>query len=323
MADGSRIVIYGALAANAGIAVAKFVAAALTGSSSMLSEAIHSTVDSTNELLLLWGEHRAQRPLDRSHPFGYGRELYFWSFVVAILIFGLGAGVSAYEGWTHIASPEELTNPLVNYVVLGVAFLLEGASWTIAMRRFGQAKGERGWWEAVRRSKDPSTLVVVLEDSAALIGITIAAAGIALSHALDEPRIDGVASILIAVVLALVAAVLAQKAKGLLIGEPADQAVIDKVRAMLNAHPRVTAVNHVRTIHVAPEKVFVALSVDFEDSMTMGEGEALVETLEDDLRGEMPELASIYIRPEKEHMALLAAERLPTSPRRDGAATIP
>jgi cation diffusion facilitator family transporter len=301
-AGSSRIVIYGALVANLGIAVAKFVAAGMTGSSSMLSEGIHSTVDSANELLLLWGEHRSRKAPDRSHPFGYGRELYFWSFVVAILIFGLGAGLSAYEGWQHILEPEPLTDPMVAYVVLGVAFLFEGVSWTIAVRALGRAKGERGWWQAVRWSKDPSTVVVLLEDSAALAGIAIAAAGIWLSHRLEDPAIDGAASILIGVVLAVVAALVAREAKGLLIGEPADEAVIARVEALLREQPGVTAVNHVRTIHTAPDRVFVAASVDFEDGMTMGEGEALIEAIEERLRGEMPELSSIYIRPEKAGM---------------------
>lgn len=295
----SRIVIYGALAANAAIAIAKFVAAGITGSSSMLSEGIHSAVDSSNELLLLWGEHRSERPPDRSHPFGYGRELYFWSFVVAILIFGLGAGLSVYEGWQHIAEPEELTDPLVNYVVLGAAFLFESVSWGIAVRALGRTKGDRGWWQAVRWSKDPSTVVVLLEDSAALVGIAVAAGGIWLSHSLGDPRIDGAASILIGVVLAVVAALVAREAKGLLIGEPADEAVIDRVEALLRAQAGVTGVNHVRTIHTAPDRIFVAASVDFEDGLTMGQGEALIEALEERLRGEMPELTSIYIRPEK------------------------
>ena len=298
-AGSSRIVIYGALAANAAIAIAKFVAAGITGSSSMLSEGIHSAVDSSNELLLLWGEHRSERPPDRSHPFGYGRELYFWSFVVAILIFGLGAGLSVYEGWQHIMDPEELTDPLVNYVVLGAAFLFESVSWGIAVRALGRTKRARSWWQAVRWSKDPSTVVVLLEDSAALVGITIAAGGIWLSHWLEEPRIDGAASILIGVVLAVVAALVAREAKGLLIGEPADEAVIDRVEALLRAEAGVTAVNHVRTIHTAPNRVFVAASVDFEDGLTMGRGEALIEALEERLRAEMPELTSIYIRPEK------------------------
>lgn len=306
MAGGSRLVIWGALAANAGIAVAKFVAAGLTGSSSMLSEGIHSAVDSANELLLLWGEGRSRRPPDRLHPFGYGRELYFWSFVVAILIFGLGAGLSIYEGLRHIRDPEPLADPTVNYVVLAVAFLFEGASWGIAVRALGRARGALSWWQAVRRSKDPATVAVLLEDSAALAGIVIAAVGIGLSHRLGRPELDGLASVAIGVVLAVVAALLAREAKGLLIGEPADEAVVDRVEALLREARGVVAVNHVRTIHAAPDRVFVAASVDFEDALTMGEGERLIEALEARLKGEMPELASIYIRPETAAMAEVA-----------------
>ncbi|WP_246191489.1 cation diffusion facilitator family transporter [Aureimonas leprariae] len=298
-AGKSQLVIYGALAANVGIAIAKFVAAGLTGSSSMLSEGFHSTVDSTNELLLLYGEHRGRRPPDRAHPFGYGREIYFWSFVVSILIFAIGAGLSVFEGYAHIRAPEQLSDPFVNYVVLAVAFVLEGTSWIIAVRNLGRTKGDRGWWEAIRRSKDPSTLVVAFEDAAALVGIALAAAGVYASHRLDEPRIDGAASIAIGIVLAVVAMLLAREAKSLLIGEPADEALVARVTAVLDGHARITAVNHVRTIHTAPDEVFVAASVDFDDSLRMGEGETLIEALEARLRAEMPELTTIYIRPEK------------------------
>ena len=205
-----NLVLYGALAANVGIAVAKFVAAAITGSSSMLTEGVHSLVDSGNQLLLLYGQKRATRPPDSRHPFGYGRELYFWAFVVAILVFALGSGISIYEGWKHIREPEPLSDPLINYVVLGVAFVLEGGSWTIAVREFAKAKGDTRWWEAVRDSKDPATFIVLFEDSAALVGLLVAAVGVWVSHALEDPRIDGVASIVIGLVLAAVAALLAR-----------------------------------------------------------------------------------------------------------------
>ena len=297
--EDSNLVIYGALIANLGIAIAKFVAAAMSGSASMLSEGIHSAVDSTNQILLLYGKHRSKRPADRKHPFGYGRELYFWSFVVAILIFALGAGLSAYEGYVHIMQPEELTDPAINYIVLGVSFLFEGTSWTIAVRDLAKTKGERGWWEAIRKSKDPTTLVVVFEDSAALIGLFIAALGVFVSHSLGDPRIDGVASVLIGLVLAVVAMLLAREAKGLLIGEPADQALIDKVERLLASEDGVTTVNHVLTVHLSPDEVFVAISADFDDSLTMGNGEALIEHIEERLRDAVPELTAIYIRPEK------------------------
>jgi len=295
----ANIVLYAALAANIGIAVAKFVAAAITASSSMLTEGVHSLVDSLNQVLLLYGQRRAKRPPDAEHPFGYGRELYFWAFVVAILIFGLGAGVSVYEGYLHIIDPEPLRDPLVNYIVLGIATVMEGTSWAIAIREFRESKGDCGWWKAIRESKDPAGFIVLFEDSAALAGLIVAAIGVWASHAWDDPRIDGMASIAIGLILAAVATLLAREAKGLLIGERANPDLIAQVRAMLEAEPRVTAVNHVRTIHTAPERVFVAISADFDDSLAMGEAETLIERIEAKLKAALPQLSSIYIRPEK------------------------
>lgn len=306
MADGigaaikANIVLYGALAANLGIAVAKFVAAGITGSSSMLTEGVHSVVDSGNQLLLLYGQRQARRPPDAAHPFGYARELYFWAFVVAILIFAVGAGVSVYEGYRHFTHPEPLESAAVNYAVLGVSALMEGTSWTIAVREFGRNKGDGGWWRAIRRSKDPSGFIVLFEDTAALAGLAVAAVGVWASHAFGDPRLDGIASVVIGGILGVVAALLAREAKGLLIGERADPDVIRRVRDLVAAEPRITAVNHVRTIHTGPETIFVAISADFEDGLTMGEGEALIERIEARLKEAEPMLASIYIRPEKQ-----------------------
>ncbi len=304
------IVLYGALAANLGIAVAKFVAAGITGSSSMLTEGVHSCVDSGNQILLLYGQHRAKRPADADHPFGYGRELYFWAFVVAILVFAVGAGVSGYEGYAHIVEPGELSDPTINYIVLAIAFALEGTSWGIAVKEFSQTKGTAGWWDAVRRSKDPAGFIVLFEDSAALAGLAIAAIGVWASHAFADPRIDGVASILIGIILAAVAILLAREAKGLLIGERAEPEVVETVRAIVAAHPDICSVNHVRTIHTAPDSIFVAISADFADGVSMGEGEALIEQIERELHDAVPQLSSIYIRPERrEEAAGFAAER--------------
>ena len=300
------IVLYGALAANLGIGVAKFVAAGLTGSSSMLTEGFHSVVDSGNQVLLLYGQKKAKRPADEAHPFGYGRELYFWAFVVAILIFAIGAGVSIFEGWRHIQEPEPLTSPTINYVVLAISFALEGSSWTIAVREFAKAKGDMGWWDAIHRSKDPAGFIVLFEDSAALAGLVIAGVGIWASHAFNDPRIDGAASIAIGVILALVAVLLARESKGLLIGERADPAIIATIRRIVAAHPAIISVNHVRTIHTAPDSIFAAISADFDDAVTMGNGETMIETMEDELRAAVPTLSSIYIRPEKRENATLA-----------------
>jgi cation diffusion facilitator family transporter len=270
----------------------------------MLTEGVHSLVDSGNQLLLLYGQHRAERPADRTHPFGYGRELYFWAFVVAILIFAIGAGVSIYEGWVHITEPEPLRDPMINYVVLAIAVLLEGTSWAIAVKEFNAKRGTLSWWQSVHRSKDPAGFIVLFEDSAALIGLAIAAAGVWASHYFDDPRIDGVASVAIGLVLALVAVLLAREAKGLLIGESADPALIEKLWHAIEGRPQITAVNHIRTIHTAPDAVFVAISADFVDSLTMGEGETLIETIETELKAAFPELTSIYIRPEKSEDAV-------------------
>ena len=182
----SGLVLYAALAANLGIAIAKFVAAGLTGSSAMLTEGFHSVVDSLNQILLLYGQKRADRPADHLHPVGYGRELYFWSFVVAILIFATGAGLSVFEGVVHLADPEPPRDATIAYAVLAISFALEGASWVTAVRAFGRAKGGQGWWRAIRRSKDPPAFIILFEDSAALVGLAIAAIGIWLSHATGD-----------------------------------------------------------------------------------------------------------------------------------------
>lgn len=302
----NNLVLYGALAANLGIGVAKFIAAGITGSSSMLTEGVHSVVDSGNQVLLLYGQRRARRPADPKHPFGYGRELYFWAFVVALLIFAVGAGVSIYEGYLHILDPEPLSDPLINYVVLGVAVLLEGSSWMVAVREFNAKRGDTSWWRAIHESKDPAGFIVLFEDSAALIGLAVAGAGVWASHYFGDPRIDGVASILIGLILATVSALLAREAKGLLIGERADPVLIERVRSVVGAKPGISAVNHVRTIHTAPDAVFVAISADFDDALTMGAGETLIEELEAELKAAIPTLTSIYIRPEKHEEAILS-----------------
>lgn len=299
----ANIVLFGALAANLGIGIAKFVAAGMTGSSSMLSEGFHSCVDSLNQVLLLYGQRQAKRPADTAHPFGYGRELYFWAFIVALLIFALGAGISIYEGYKHIVEPEALTSPTINYIVLAISLALEGSSWMLAMREFARGKGNVGWWRTFRQSKDPAGFMVLFEDSAAIAGLLIAAIGVWASHHWRRPELDGYASVAIGVVLAIVATVLARESKGLLIGERADPAVVAEVYRLVDHHPAIASVNHVRTIHTAPESVFVAISADFHDHVTMGEGEALIEEIETKLKAALPQLSSIYIRPEKREHA--------------------
>jgi cation diffusion facilitator family transporter len=294
----SRLTLFAALAANLGIAVAKFVAAGISGSSAMLTEGFHSVVDSLNQLLLLYGMKRSKREPDERHPLGYGRELYFWSFVVAILIFATGAGLSIYEGIRHIRAPEPIRSPLINYVVLAVALLLEGVSWLIAVREFGKAKGDYGWWEAVRRSKDPPGFVVLFEDSAAMFGLLVAGAGITLSILTGDPRWDGVASVVIGVALALVALVLARESKGLLIGEAADPLLEQAVREAIDRRAEVTGVNEITTIHIGPRNIFLGLSVDFEDRVPAGRIETMIAEAEAELRARWPSIRAIYIKPQ-------------------------
>jgi len=217
-----------AFAANLRIAIAKFGAAAITGSSAMLTEGVHSVVDSSNQLLLLWGRKAARRPADALHPFGYGRELYFWSFIVAVLVFALGAGVSIYEGFLHVADPEPAVSPLIAYGVLGIAFILEGGSTFEAFKEFRLAKGALGWVEAVQRSKDPPGFIVLLENGAAMAGIVVAAVGLAINQLTGDARFDGIASIVIGVILAITAFVLAYESKALLIGEAADPELVKR-----------------------------------------------------------------------------------------------
>ena len=300
MADGEgggTLVLYAALAANLGIAVAKFVAAALTGSAAMLTEGFHSVVDSLNQVLLLYGRRRAERPPDAIHPLGYGREIYFWSFVVALLIFATGAGLSIYEGVRHILKPEPLRDPTVAYVVLAISLVLEGGSWVMATREFARDKGDQGWWQAIRLSKDPTTFIVVFEDSAAMFGLVVAAAGVFLAHATGNPVWDGAASIVIGVALALVAMVLARESKGLLIGERADPLLAQAVRDAFDAREEVTAVGEIVTVHIAPTSVFVAASVDFVDDVPAGAVERLIAEIEAALHAAWPIVSAVYIKP--------------------------
>jgi cation diffusion facilitator family transporter len=286
-----------ALVANLGIAVSKFVAAAITGSSAMLTEGVHSVVDSINQLLLMWGRRAAKRPPDKLHPFGYGRELYFWSFVVAVLVFALGAGVSIYEGIIHIAHPEEAVSPVIAYIVLLVAFLLEGWSTLEAFRDFKKAKGELGWFKAVRQSKDPPAFIVLLENGAAMAGIIAAAIGLVLSQLTSDPFYDGAASIVIGTILAFTAMLLAYESKGLLIGEAADPVLVDNIRELACSQPGVVGVGHVLTVHNSPDQITVMMNVDFHDAMLAGEVERIVCHIEAEARRRWPAVRRLFVRP--------------------------
>lgn len=268
---GRKLTLYGAVTANAAIAITKFIAGAAAGSGAMLSEGIHSVVDTGDGLLVLLGLHLAKRPPSKRHPYGHGLEVYFWSLVVAMAIFAVGGGVSIYEGIHRLSIGETPRLTWWTYAVLGVAFVFEGSSWTIAMREFKRTRGRRGIWTAIERSKDPTTFIVVLEDSAALIGIVIAATGITLSHLLDVPALDALASILIGLLLATVAAILARETWSLLIGEAASPELVDSIQAIAKRQPHVVGVETPRTLHLGPDHVHVDLDIHVEPPASAAE----------------------------------------------------
>jgi len=299
----SRTAVIAALIGNLCIAVTKGVAAAISGSSAMLSEAVHSLVDTGNEVLLLYGQHRSAKPPDAVHPYGYGRELYFWSFVVALLIFALGAGVSLYEGVIHILEPEPITKAWINFTVFGLSFLFEAVSWWFGWKSFNANRAGLGFWADFRASKDPTSFMVLFEDSAALVGIVIAAAATALSLWFKAPWIDGAGSILIGILLAVVAVLLARESKALLIGERASPDLSQAIKAIASAEPAVTRVISVTTSQLAPDQVIATIGIDIEDHLRVPEVEALIERLEAKIHAEHQEVYRIFIRPEAERSA--------------------
>lgn len=295
--SASKVVVV-ALAANLAIAATKFVAAAVTGSSAMVSEGIHSLADTINELLLLYGMHRAAKPADERHPFGHGRELYVWSFVVSLLVLALGSGASFYEGVRHLMHAEPMRSALVNYGVLGAAFLFEGGSWLVTLREFRRAKGRQGWFEAFRSSKDPSTFTVLFEDTAALLGLAIAALGVAGSQIFDSPRIDAIASLGIGAVLAVSSLLLVRETKGLLVGEPAHPHVRESILRLAGSDPGIRSANGVITAQLGPEQVVAALSAEFEDDLTTPQIEACVNRLEKAIHAAHPEISALFVKPQ-------------------------
>lgn len=294
--SGRQRVIYGALAANVAIAAAKFIAAFFSGSSAMLAEGIHSLVDTGNEGLLLWGLRKSRRPADGMHPFGYGQELYFWSLIVAIALFGLGGGMAFYEGVSHLRHPRAIADPVWNYVVLGVAFVAEVLSWTIAFREFNAAQGKRQrFWRAFISSKDPAVFTVLGEDSAALLGIGIAFLGVFLSHRFHNPYFDGAASIGIGLMLTAVALLLAYESKSLLVGESADPAVVRHVQELAGADPAVTAARLPLTLHLGPDQVLLTMDIQFRPDLSAQDVENAIDRLEHAIRAAYPNIIRIYI----------------------------
>ena len=297
-ANASTKVIIAALIGNAAISITKFFAAFTTGSSAMLSEGIHSLVDTGNQILLLYGLKQAKKPADEEFPFGHGKEIYFWSFVVAILIFAVGSGVSIYEGILHVMQPAEIKNPMVNYIVLGLALVFEGGAWFFAFKEFGKVKGKRGYIEAVQRGKDPSMFVVLFEDSAAMLGLLIALLGIWLTQVTGIAIFDGIASILIGLILGGTAIWLAVETKGLLIGEGANKEVTDSIRRIAESFEEVEKVNELLTMHMGPEFILVNISIRFKRGQLTRQLETIIQELDSAIKAEHEIVQRIFVEAE-------------------------
>lgn len=293
--NSSAIVVYAALAGNLAIAVTKFVAFLLTGSSAMLTEAIHSTVDTGNQGLLLLGMKRAARPPSETHPFGYGMELYFWAFVVALLVFALGGAFSIYEGWLKVRRPEPIDRAWINFLVIGLAVLFEGGSFVVAWKEFKTSRGDTPFLTALRRSKDPSVFAVLLEDGAALIGLALAALGVA-GTSLGLAWADGAASIAIGCLLVLVAIFLANETRSLLTGEAASPRIVAAVRTVLAADPRVESVIEVLSMHLGPREILLGVTLDFKDALTAGEIEDAADDFAVAIRSVDPRITRVFVR---------------------------
>ena len=291
----SKIAIYGAIGANVAIAVTKFVVAGVTGSSAMLSEGIHSAVDTFNGILLLIGLRLSHRPATPEHPFGHGKELYFWSLIVAVLIFGLGGGVSFYEGVQHIRNPEPMRDPMWNYIVLAAAFVFEGTSFAIALKQFiGQTIGQP-FWMALHRSKDPTTYTVLAEDAAALVGLLVAATGIYASHRLNMPALDGAASVVIGVLLVAVAVMLIRESRGLLIGEGIRPETAREIRSLALALPGVNGVGEILSMYIGPDDALVTIDLDFDGGTATDQAAATISTLQREVRARYPMIKRLFI----------------------------
>lgn len=299
MAEAAGKVVYAALAGNVLIAVSKFIAAGYTGSAALLAEAVHSLVDCGNEVLLLYGSYRARRPADAQFPFGHGKELYFWCFVVAVLVFALGAGVSFYQGVHRLRHPEPVQHVVVNYVVLGVALVFEGGSWLYALHSFRRSKGQRGYFEAVVRAKDPTTFTVLFEDSAALLGLLVALAAQVLSAHTGDAAWDAAASLVIAGILAAAAVLLARETKSLLIGEAATPDVVAGILVQLRARPEIDEINEILTLHMGPDYILVNISLHVAEQARRAEVHRVFDDIDAAIRRRFPKVRRVFIESER------------------------
>ncbi|WP_316810882.1 cation diffusion facilitator family transporter [Pedobacter heparinus] len=290
--------IYSALAANLLIAITKFIAGAFTNSSSMISEGIHSTVDTTNQLLLLYGLKRSKKPADQYHPFGYGKELYFWSFVVSILIFGLGGALSIYQGIAHIREPELMKDPGWNYVVLILSLIFEGTSLFIAVKEFNKTRNGVGWWDAIIKSKDPSSFLVVFEDGAAVAGLIIVMILMGISHELQIPELDGLASVIVGLLLVFVSFILARESRSLLMGEGIAPETRQKIAQLAEKDAAVLKVKNILSTYQSPEEIVLMLIIDFEDHLDTEEITGAIERIRESIKKEFQLVHFVLIQPE-------------------------
>lgn len=299
MATGSsKKAVYAAIGGNLAIAISKFVAAAFTGSSAMISEGVHSLVDTGNGGLLLLGLNRSKRPPDDIHPFGHGKELYFWTLIVAIMIFAIGGGISAYEGVTHILLPRPIESAVWSYSVLGLAMVFEGASLGVAWREFSRVKGRRGFWRTIHESKAPTIYTVIFEDAAALTGLAVALVGIFLTEQTANPVYDGSASVVIGLLLASVAVYLANESKGLLIGEEADKQTLSEVRRLAESDEVVERARRPLTMYFGPHTVLLTLEIQFNPTIAARDIEGVIDRIEKKIRNRFPDIKHILIEAE-------------------------
>ena len=299
MATSSRkLVIYAALIGNTLIAVTKFIAAFITSSSAMFSEGIHSLVDTGNQVLLLYGLKQSKKPADERYPFGHGKEIYFWSFVVAIMIFAVGAGISMYEGLHRLHNPKPIENISINYIVLGLAILFESVAWMLAFREFNSVRGKWGVFEAIKRAKDPSLFVVLFEDTAAILGLLVALFANIISHQSGLFIFDAIASIIIGVILGGTAVWLAYETKGLLIGESANIHVVNGIRSITASFEEIDHINEVLTMHMGPDFILVNISVDFVDPISADNLEKVIQRLDETVKKQYPNVKRIFVEAE-------------------------
>ena len=294
----SKKSIYSALAANLLIAITKFIAGTVSNSSAMIAEGVHSVVDTINELLLLYGIRLSKKPADARRPFGYGKELYFWSFIVAILIFGVGGGISIYQGYLHIRHPEPLGDPTWSYVVLILSILFEGTSLVIAFKEFNQLRGEEGMWSAIHRSKDPTSFTILFEDGAAVMGLLVVLAAVYLGHRYHLPYLDGIATVTVGVILVGVSLILARESRSLLMGEGIAPETQKKMIALIEKDPHVKKVIHILSTYQSPEEIVLMLVIDFHEDLDTTEINEAIERIRENIREAWPLVRYVLIQPE-------------------------